>query len=107
LLARCESRDLSMFCFIVASFMSIELEFAKSLDSSVEVVSKPRDHASSSDFEVVEVTPQTTCARWRKLLHGMWRIRRLQRYFGQLGQHLQHNVSRSLADRLRKVYLKQ
>ena len=45
-------------------------------------------------------------AAWAKLLSVAWRIRRLQRIFGNLGQHLQ-SVDVGLRDRLKAIYTKQ
>ena len=47
--------------------------------------------------------PPATLRRWVRLLRRLWRLRRLQRYFGYLGLYLQEFPS-ELRDRLREVY---
>ena len=41
-------------------------------------------------------------AQWRRIVRKLWRIRRLQRYWGHLGQWLQQVASKELRESLRK-----
>ena len=41
-------------------------------------------------------------AQWRRIVRKLWRIRRLQRYFGHLGQWLQQVADKGLRERLRR-----
>ena len=54
----------------------------------------PAEEESDSEYLV---------ARWRRLVKKSRRIRRLQRYWGYLGQHLQ-GIDSSLRDRLRRLW---
>jgi hypothetical protein len=45
-------------------------------------------------------------AAWARLIFAAWRIRRLQRIFGNLGQHLQ-SINGELRERLKAIYTKQ
>ena len=42
-------------------------------------------------------------AEWERLVRKFWRLRRLQRIFGILGQHLQ-SFDSGIRDRLRAIY---
>ena len=58
------------------------------------------------DLEVddVEAKAAAVTVRWRKLLLHLWRVRRLQRLFGQVGNFLKASFPASLRDRLRGIY---
>ena len=60
--------------------------------------------AEAVGWTVVPVPESAAVARWRALLLHLWRIRRLQRLFGQLGNFLRCEVSACVRDRLRAVY---
>jgi hypothetical protein len=70
--------------------------------------------ASSSSLEIIELeeiaeketNSERAVENWARLLRTAWRVRRLQRYFGHLGQFLQ-NFGAETRERLKRVYTNQ
>ena len=47
---------------------------------------------------------QAAIERWGRLLRKLYRIRRLQRLFHNIGMHLQHNIAEHIRKRLSLTY---
>ena len=58
--------------------------------------------ARTSDDDGDEEEPGEAARRWRRLVRALFRIRRLQRIFGHLGQRLQQIGSKGFREDLQK-----